>query len=186
MEILNSSQMAEADAYTIREIGVPSIVLMENAAITVVDEILERIPDVINVAVVAGAGNNGGDGFAIARQLLNLGVVCDIFLACEEDKLKGDGLINYNILKNYGATIIPPLGEDDKPFFEEYDLTVDALFGTGLSRPLEGFLRISGTADQPDIILCAVGGYPKRTVRRHPQYNRRMRGCRPYGYIRKT
>lgn len=140
MEILNSSQMAEADAYTIREIGVPSIVLMENAAITVVDEILERIPDVINVAVVAGAGNNGGDGFAIARQLLNLGVVCDIFLACEEDKLKGgDGLINYNILKNYGATIIPPLGEDDKPFFEEYDLTVDALFGTGLSRPLEGF-----------------------------------------------
>ena len=160
MEILNSSQMAEADAFTIKEIGTPSIVLMENAAITVVDEILERIPDVSSVAIVAGAGNNGGDGFAIARQLINLGISCDIFLACNESKLKGDGLINYNILKNYEADVhflchseqceesqqenadrsLTTQSDVTKTSFAKYEITIDALFGTGLTRPLEGSL----------------------------------------------
>ncbi|PLX70015.1 MAG: bifunctional ADP-dependent NAD(P)H-hydrate dehydratase/NAD(P)H-hydrate epimerase [Denitrovibrio sp.] len=148
MEILNSSQMAQADAYTIKEVGVPSIVLMENAAISVLDEILERIPDIINAAVVAGVGNNGGDGFAIARQLLNLGISCDVFLACDESELKGDGLINYNILKSYEADIHILCHSEQNDgskhgsvniSFDEYDVTIDALFGTGLSRPLEGF-----------------------------------------------
>jgi NAD(P)H-hydrate epimerase len=138
MEILNSSQMAQADAFTINEIGIPSIVLMENAAITVVDEILSRKPDAVTAAVVVGAGNNGGDGLAVARLLINSGFACDIFIACEESDIKGDALVNYNILKSYDAPIFFT-DESDTPSFEGYDILVDALFGTGLSRPLDGF-----------------------------------------------
>lgn len=138
MEILNSSQMAKADSFTIKEIGIPSAVLMENAAITVVDEIMQRMPDAVSAAVVAGAGNNGGDGFAAARLLINAGLAVDIFTACDESALKGDGLINYKILKAYNAPIFR-IDEEDLPSFEDYDLVLDALFGTGLSRPLEGF-----------------------------------------------
>lgn len=137
MEILNSSQMAKADSFTIKEIGIPSVVLMENAAITVVDEIMQRMPDAVSAAVVAGAGNNGGDGFAVARLLMNAGLAVDVFVACAESALKGDALINYKILKQYEAPIIFT-DEDGIPSFEDYDLVVDALFGTGLSRPLEG------------------------------------------------
>jgi len=138
MEILNSSQMGKADAYTINEIGIPSAVLMENAAISVAEEIYSRMPDAVSAAVVAGAGNNGGDGFAVARLLINAGLAVDVYLACDESKLKGDGLLNYNILKQYNASIFN-IKENEIPSFEDYDITIDALFGTGLSRPLEGF-----------------------------------------------
>jgi len=138
MEILNSSQMAVADAFTISEIGIPSAVLMENAAISFVDEILQREPDAISVAVVAGSGNNGGDGFAVARLLINAGLACDVFIACAESKLKGDALLNYKILQKYDAPI-SFVTEDSIPPFEDYDITVDALFGTGLSKPLGQF-----------------------------------------------
>jgi NAD(P)H-hydrate epimerase len=138
MEILNSSQMGKADAYTIKEIGIPSAVLMENAAVSVADEIYSRMPDAVSAAVVAGAGNNGGDGFAVARLLINAGLAVDIYIACEESELKGDGLLNFNILKQYEAPIFT-VTEQEMPSFEDYDITIDALFGTGLSRPLEGF-----------------------------------------------
>jgi len=137
MEILNSSQMGEADRYTIEEIGIPSIVLMENAASTVVDEIMTRV-EVSSAVVVVGAGNNGGDGLAIARLLNNIGVRVEVLLTCPESKLKGDALTNYEILKNFPVFIYKML-TTDIPSFEDYDIVVDAIFGTGLSRPLEGF-----------------------------------------------
>lgn len=138
MEILNSSQMGQADSYTIKEIGIPSAVLMENAAISVADEIYARMPEAASAAVIAGAGNNGGDGFAVARLLINAGLAVDVYLACDEAKLKGDGLLNYNILKKYETPVFN-VSEEEIPSFEDYDFVVDALFGTGLSRPLEGF-----------------------------------------------
>ncbi|PLX66388.1 MAG: bifunctional ADP-dependent NAD(P)H-hydrate dehydratase/NAD(P)H-hydrate epimerase [Denitrovibrio sp.] len=138
MEILNSSQMAKADSFAINEIGIPSSVLMENAAITVTDEILTRMPDIVSAAVVAGSGNNGGDGLAVARLLINAGLACDVYMDCDESKLKGDCLLNYNILKNYNAPIFIIEGKEI-PTFSDYDITIDALFGTGLSRPLKGF-----------------------------------------------
>lgn len=137
MEILNSTQMGKADAHTIKELGVPSTVLMENAARAAADEIVAAKPDAAAVAVVAGAGNNGGDGFAVARLLINAGLAVDTYVACDESKLKGDGLLNFNILKNFGADIL--FIKDEIPSFEEYYVVVDALFGTGLSRALEGF-----------------------------------------------
>lgn len=138
MEILNSAQMSAADAYTINDIGIPSAVLMENAASAFVRVLMEKYPETSSVCVVCGCGNNGGDGLAIARLLLNNGIHTDIYLACEQEKLKGDALINFNILNNYPVNIFS-VTEEDIPTFENYEITVDALFGTGLARPLDGF-----------------------------------------------
>ncbi len=138
MEILSSAQMSAADAYTINELGIPSAVLMENAASSFVSHLLEKYPDISSAAVAAGAGNNGGDGLAIARLLDNAGIHTDIYLACPAEKLKGDALINFNILTKYPVNIFT-VEEDDIPVFDNYDITIDALFGTGLTRPLTGF-----------------------------------------------
>lgn len=138
MEILTPAQMAAADAYTIEKIGIPSAVLMENAASAFVRVLLEKYPDTSSVCVVCGCGNNGGDGLAAARLLSNSGIHTDVYLACEPEKLKGDALLNLNILKNYPVNLYTAT-EDSVPTFENYDITVDALFGTGLSRQLDGF-----------------------------------------------
>ncbi|WP_277656988.1 NAD(P)H-hydrate dehydratase [Seleniivibrio woodruffii] len=138
MEILSSAQMAEADSFTINTIGIPSAVLMENAAGAFVRILLEKQPEMTSAAVVCGCGNNGGDGLAAARHLTNAGIHTDVYLACDPEKLKGDALTNLNILKNYPINVFT-VTEDEIPSFEGYDVTVDALFGTGLKRPLEGF-----------------------------------------------
>lgn len=130
--------MAKADEYTINTIGIPSAVLMENAAQSFVTALTETYPEITSAAVAAGGGNNGGDGLAVARLLTNLGIHTDIYLACPPEKLKGDALINFKILTNYPVNIYE-VTEEDIPSFENYSVVVDALFGTGLSRPLDGF-----------------------------------------------
>lgn len=138
MEILSSFQMSKADSFTINNIGIPSAVLMENAAGAFVRVLLEKMPEMTTAAVVCGSGNNGGDGLAAARLLCNAGIHTDVFLACDPEKLKGDALVNLNILKNYPVNIFV-ITDDEIPSFESYDVTVDALFGTGLNRPLSGY-----------------------------------------------
>jgi len=137
MEILNCRQMSDADNYTINEIGIPSAVLMENAAAAVTEEVLTRFQDVMYAAVAAGPGNNGGDGFAVARLLTNAGIKCDVYFTSTESKLTGDALTNYNILKKFGVTVIE-VKSGSIPSFHGYDLVIDALLGTGLSKPLSG------------------------------------------------
>src|SRR5688572_33111834 len=75
MKILNAEQMRNVDRRTTERFGVPSIVLMENAALAVVDAIASHYPDSDRVALICGLGQNGGDGFAVARHLENRGVV---------------------------------------------------------------------------------------------------------------
>jgi NAD(P)H-hydrate epimerase len=140
MEILSSFQMAKADSFTINTIGIPSAVLMENASGAFVRVLLEKMPEMTSAAVVCGGGNNGGDGIAAARLLSNAGIHTDVYLACDPEKLQGDALLNLNILKNYPINIFV-IADDEIPSFESYDVTVDALFGTGLTRPLTGFLE---------------------------------------------
>ncbi|WP_022849724.1 bifunctional ADP-dependent NAD(P)H-hydrate dehydratase/NAD(P)H-hydrate epimerase [Limisalsivibrio acetivorans] len=135
MEILSSAQMGEADRYTIEEIGIPSAVLMENAARSVYEFFESLDIDKDSIAVVCGGGNNGGDGLALARLLINAGFDTDIFLASNPEKLKGDAKLNYDILTKYPARIYEI---DEEPSFPVYDVVFDAIFGTGLSRPAEG------------------------------------------------
>jgi len=143
MYILNKEQMQEADRITISEYGVPSIVLMENAALSVLKIIEEKFPDISRVAVLCGKGNNGGDGLALARHLFNKGYDTKIYLFAKPKDLKGDPKINFLICQKMGIEIksVP----SEKQFYEifpqlfDYPLIVDGLFGTGIDKPLEGF-----------------------------------------------
>ncbi|HVT90337.1 MAG TPA: NAD(P)H-hydrate epimerase [Tepidisphaeraceae bacterium] len=127
MARLTRAQVREIDRRSIEEFQIPGIVLMENAsraAASVAWEMLEHRPD--SVLVVCGAGNNGGDGLAVARHLHNLGAQVTIHPAVAHSKYTGDALINWQIVEAMKL----PLGWLAKPA-----LIVDALFGTGLSQP---------------------------------------------------
>jgi NAD(P)H-hydrate epimerase len=144
MRILNAAQMREADRATIHDVGIPSVVLMENAGRQIVaaleslyDDLAER-----RVAIVAGKGNNGGDGFVVARTLHQRGVETTVFLVGHVAEVKGDARINLDILGRLGVTVVEVADESAwELHFSEvspHDLVIDAMFGTGLSTPLQG------------------------------------------------
>ena len=134
--LLNSQEMKECDKNTIEYYGIPSAVLMERAALSVVEEIRRRFLSRSNrILVVCGAGNNGGDGFAIGRLLWLLGYDVKIFFPMDEAKMTSDTKAQYDIVLKYQ---IPVLKE-----MEDFscDILVDALFGIGLSREIQGRLK---------------------------------------------
>jgi NAD(P)H-hydrate epimerase len=133
MKILTADQMRNIDRRAIERFGVPSIVLMENAAIAVVDAIFAHYPNSERVAIVCGIGQNGGDGFAVARHLENRGVVPVVILIGDRAKISGDSLTNFLICERLGIPIY-----DDLAHAADADLLVDALFGTGLNRAPAG------------------------------------------------
>ena len=108
MRILNADQMREADRRTIQDIGLPSLVLMENAGRQVVAAIESLYPDLGDrrVAIVCGKGNNGGDGFVVARTLHQRGVDVSVFLVGKIAEVKGDARINLEILGRLGVTVV--------------------------------------------------------------------------------
>src|SRR5689334_17824268 len=97
MKILDSAQMRNIDKRTTERFGVPSIVLMENAALAVIDAIFGHYPNVDRVALICGTGANGGDGFAVARHLENRGVVPVIVIAGDRVSIKNDARTNLEI-----------------------------------------------------------------------------------------
>ncbi|MGA1861402.1 NAD(P)H-hydrate dehydratase [Deferribacter thermophilus] len=138
MEVLTSKQMANADKYTIETLKTPSIVLMENAARAIFEEFEKLNIKKNKVAVLIGKGNNGGDGIAVARHLFNNGYHVDIILLYPQEELKGDAKLNLEIIKNYPIKL---LNYNENINFNEYDVIFDAIFGTGLSRAVDGFIK---------------------------------------------
>ena len=127
------------DRRAIGDLGIPSIVLMENAGRAVAQEVFKIVKGKrrTRVSVVCGAGNNGGDGFVAARHLLNTGVAVNIFLIGPPGALKQDAAVNYQILKRSGSSVRQVRGAD-KIFtaaLKRSSVIVDALFGVGLNRP---------------------------------------------------
>lgn len=137
---LSRKQVREVDRIAIEEYGIPGIVLMENAARSAVEAIRLRFPTVheMAIAIVCGPGNNGGDGYAIARHLHNLGSM--VMVVETDDKPAGDGLVNHLIAIKMG---IERETVWDRSYVGGIDLVVDALFGTGLTRPLLSPTRTS-------------------------------------------
>jgi len=133
--------MAQIDRTTIEEVQIPGVVLMENAGIGVVDEIENFLGDVIDkqIVIFCGKGNNGGDGYVIARHLHNRGAHVAVFLAGKKEAIKGDAFINLKILENMGLDVIEITSLDQIPLFSHIDLIVDALLGTGVTGPVVGF-----------------------------------------------
>jgi hydroxyethylthiazole kinase-like uncharacterized protein yjeF len=142
MRILSSSQMRNIDRRATERFGIPSIVLMENAALAVVDAIETHYPDADRVAIVCGPGANGGDGFAVARHLDNRGVVPVILIVGDRATYSGDSLTNLTICERLGLPIyeIRDSGgvSDALVHASDADVIVDAIFGTGLNRAPEG------------------------------------------------
>jgi NAD(P)H-hydrate epimerase len=134
MTRLTRAQVREIDRRASADYNIPGIVLMENASQAVAQVALEMIAEVRSpsVVIVCGPGNNGGDGLAAARHLHNLGIDdLQIVLSGDPDAYRGDAEINWKIVK---AMKLPVMGEllQDTP-----TLYVDAIFGTGLTRPVD-------------------------------------------------
>jgi ADP-dependent NAD(P)H-hydrate dehydratase / NAD(P)H-hydrate epimerase len=147
MRVLNSAQMREADRRTIEDIGIPSLVLMENAGRQVVAAIEAVHGDLLEgqVAVLCGRGNNGGDGFVVARTLLQRGCEVAVFVIGQVAEVRGDARVNLEILGRLGLTVVEV---SDSQAWElhsseigDCSLIVDAIFGTGLNAPLSGLLE---------------------------------------------
>ncbi len=137
MRVLTARQMREADRRTIEELGVPSLVLMENAGREVASAIESAFPDLVGrrVAILCGRGNNGGDGFVVARLLHQRGVHVSVFLVGRASEVKGDALANLERVRALDLPMVE-IGrqlewERLAPEFARHTLVVDALFGTG-------------------------------------------------------
>jgi hydroxyethylthiazole kinase-like uncharacterized protein yjeF len=147
MRVLNAAQMREADRRATEEVGIPSLVLMENAGRQVVAAIEAIHGDLLEgqVAVLCGRGNNGGDGFVVARTLLQRGVDVAVFLFGHVADVRGDARTNLEILGRLGLTVVEIADSQawELHFSEVGDssLIVDAIFGTGLNAPLTGLLE---------------------------------------------
>lgn len=163
MKIFTAPQIREGDAYTIRHEPVKSIELMERAASRCAAWIRDHFPDGRPVYVFCGTGNNGGDGLAIARLLHESGREVHSFLVFYSKRFSEDCTVNRTRLEHtFGSRLQAVYGEADFPEIPPDALVVDALFGTGLNRPLAGLAaevvaRINGQP-QPVIAIDMPSG----------------------------
>ena len=144
MRVLNTAQMREADRRTIADLGVPSLTLMEHAGRQVAAALESRRPPRTGrrIAVVCGKGNNGGDGFVAARRLSAGGAAVRVLLAAPAAEVGGDAAANLSSLARTGVPVVdvsePSAWPKALADLGDCDVVVDALFGTGLTRPLAG------------------------------------------------
>jgi NAD(P)H-hydrate epimerase len=172
---LTREQVRAVDRHAIDDLGIPSIVLMENAGRGAAEIILERLGELGTPAVhlVAGRGNNGGDAFVVARHLMLAAVPIRMWLAADEGALAGDAAINCRILRNMGVEIRPAVSpEQIASAAAEWSGTgviVDGLLGTGFSgdvrEPLWGVIvainasraKLVVALDVPSGLDCDTG-----------------------------
>ena len=142
--VMSRDEVRAFDAWAINELGIPGVVLMENVGRSCAELIKKELARVSNpkVCIFCGTGNNGGDGYVIARHLLNSGFEVVVVMCGDRNKVKGDTKINLDILEGLGQSI-EQLNLDDgnipgrvKTFAAGADMLVDGLFGTGLNGQL--------------------------------------------------
>lgn len=162
--VMSRQAARDFDAWAIRTVGIPGAVLMENAGRGAVEVIVDVLGfSAKRAAVFCGGGNNGGDGFVIARHLYNRGWHVQIVLCTIPMRLNGDALLNYEICRRMNLAIreldidkvevLTPV----QTLCNGCDIIVDALFGTGLSRPLdEPMVRLICLLNAQRIPIVAV------------------------------
>ncbi len=141
MKILPVDKIREADAYTILHEPVADIDLMERAATACTGWIEAHIPASNKILIFCGTGNNGGDGMAIARMLIAKGYAVEAFIAGKKEKFSDNSRINFGRLKKLIGPAVSFLEEDSKlpRINSSGNVVIDALFGSGLDRAIEGF-----------------------------------------------
>lgn len=159
MLTISCAEMQAMDQYAIEKVGIPSIVLMESAALKVIENIdLEKMN---SFTVVCATGNNGGDGLAIARRLLLANKKVDLFIIGKTDHGTKDFQVNLNILRNMNQLMTSMQDEQSdeslKKSLQKNDLTIDAIFGIGLDREISGkFYQIIQSMNQHSKEILAV------------------------------
>jgi ADP-dependent NAD(P)H-hydrate dehydratase / NAD(P)H-hydrate epimerase len=142
--VLSRAEVRELDRLASLDGGVPSLALMENAGRGAAELAMREFPEARRVVVVCGIGNNGGDGFVVARRLRARGLSVSVFLASDPERLGGDALTAFEALTDAGAAWLK-VDEGTLAAFDaslaSADLIVDALFGTGLDRDVIGTPR---------------------------------------------
>lgn len=163
--ILTRDQVRRVDRLAVEEYDMPSMVLMENAGRNAAQVIKHRYAGLAEkrVAIVCGPGNNGGDGFCIARHLHNAGWAVRVVLVVPDDKLTGDALVNYQIIRK---TTIPIESTGDEALAWA-ELLVDALLGTGFAgqvrEPLNSLIDRINAAGKPIVAVDVPSGLDCQT-----------------------
>lgn len=158
MKVVTAAEMQKIDEKTIREPGISGLVLMERAGLAVVSKIKELFGRK-KVIVVSGAGNNGGDGMVIARNLHNEGWDVEVFLTAMPEDLKGDSLSQYKTALKCGLLIKPAeeLIVHKASIFTRHSIIVDAILGTGLKKNVAGVLsEIMNVMNQSALPVISV------------------------------
>jgi NAD(P)H-hydrate epimerase len=179
MKILAIDKIREADLFTIRKEPITDIDLMERAANACFYWLITKIPNHKKIRVFCGTGNNGGDGLAIARLMGTKGYVTEVFLCGSPDELSPSCRINYCRLSATGSVKCTVISDEGSlpDFHPGEDIVIDALFGSGLSRPVTGFLAgvirhindqasITISIDVPSGLFCdeTVAGTPDPAI----------------------
>ncbi len=143
MKLVTSSQMRNIDKKTIEGVGIPGLELMEKAGRGTAQVAREMLGDIENklVVIFCGRGNNGGDGFVVGRYLSQWGAQVEFLLTAKRDEIKGDAKVNLDKAVGLDLPIVEILKEDQIPPRIKADLIVDALFGTGFSGEIEGYVK---------------------------------------------
>ncbi len=140
--VLNAAEMRQADRHTIEEIGLPGVVLMENAGSAVAEAIRKRYPTARRPAILCGRGNNGGDGFVVARKLRDLEP--EVYLMGIRDDVRDDAKLHLSALERSGGKVYEVADaqawERSRERLRRSDLVVDALLGTGLKAEPSGLV----------------------------------------------
>lgn len=173
---LSVAQARAVDRLAVEELGLPSIVLMENAAINAVAAVLDYLdaevgvePGEARVVVLCGTGNNGGDGYAIARHLHNWGVHIHLIAVGDAGKLDGDARVNADVCRCMDLPIHVIVAEGDidaaGDHLERADILIDALLGTGfrgggsgVREPMASLIRLINAAEKPVIAIDVPSG----------------------------
>ena len=174
MKILSAAEMREVDRLTTERYGVPSLTLMENAGRSVAEFIGGRFRsprsggihlEKRQIVVLCGKGNNGGDGFVVARGLREMGANVSAVLFASPEEIRGDAATSLTRWRESGGELKPILGAGEwqmhKEVLRSADVIVDALLGTGVRGPVEGLLAeviadVNRRDPQPDQVVVAV------------------------------
>ena len=165
------------DRYAIEELGIPGIVLMENAGRQIAEAARTMLKDLKGrrVLVLAGRGNNGGDGFVVARHLAMDGLVAEMALLARRDQVQGDARANLDILDAMGLAVCVLDGPPDavvrqlEPMLARADLVIDGLLGTGtrgeIREPYASIIVAVNAAARPVLAIDIPSGLDGDTGR---------------------
>ena len=163
--VMTRDEVRAFDAWAINTLGIPGMVLMENAGRSCAELIEDKLEDVVEpkVCIFCGTGNNGGDGYVIARHLINRGIQVLVVVCGDRNKIKGDAKINLDVLEQMGETIelLNPSDQNIagqvKHLSTSANIIVDSLFGTGLRGQLsDEYRRLIESINTCNIPVLAV------------------------------